>query len=31
VKKLSSLLSLARYGSYDCLEEGELVGPNMGT
>mgnify|MGYP002808384424 CR=1 FL=1 len=30
-EKLSSLLSLARYGSYDCLEEGGLVGPNMGT
>ena len=31
VNKLSNLLYLTRCGFYDCLEEGELVGPNMGT
>ena len=31
VKKLSNLLCLTRCGFYDRLEEGGLVGPNMGT
>ena len=31
MKNLSNLRCLTRYGSYDCLEEGGLVGPNMGT
>ena len=31
VNKLSNLLCLTRCGFYDCLEEGGLVGPNMGT
>ena len=31
VNKLSNLLYLTRCGFYDCLEEGGLVGPIMGT
>ena len=31
MNKLSNLLCLTRCGFYDFLEEGGLVGPNMGT
>ena len=31
MNKVSNLLCLTGCGFYDCLEEGGLVGPNMGT